>query len=273
MSKKYVFIDIDGTLLSHQMGIPDSTKQAIVLARSNGHKIYINTGRTKSAVDVIIRTLPLDGFVYAAGGHVEVGDKTIFENILEKSEVDMFVELFEKEGVGYILEGSTASYYNDLAIAYFNEKLTEKRKLKPQVARHLVQENMVAPLSHYFLSPSPINKVSLFSKDVKDLYEINEQLPEKYQFIIYDENASGEIITRGIDKSFGIRKVIELYDAHMSETMALGDSMNDYEMVKESGIGIAMGNAHDKLKAVADYVTFDVDDAGIFHAFKYFNLI
>ncbi len=59
----------------------------------------------------------------------------------------------------------------------------------------------------------------------------------------------------------------------MEDAMALGDSMNDYEMVKAAGMGVAMGNAHDKLKAVADYVTFDVDDAGLFHAMKYYKLI
>ena len=51
MSTKYVFVDIDGTLLSHHTGIPRSALEAIDIARRNGHKIFINTGRVKSAVD------------------------------------------------------------------------------------------------------------------------------------------------------------------------------------------------------------------------------
>ena len=273
MSTKYIFIDIDGTLLSHTTGIPDSAKEAIGLARANGHKVFINTGRVKSAVDAIIRSMPFDGMVYAAGAHVEINEKTLVEHQLDSKDLERLIELFEDQEVGYVLEGSSISYYNEKAIAFFNKRMENKQLLKPQVSRHLVQENMVAPLANYFARPTTINKCSIFADNNDQIYRLEEALDDKFQFIIYDENHSGEIILRGIDKSYGIRKVLEQFGADMSDAMALGDSMNDYEMVKAAGAGVAMGNAHDRLKAVADYVTFDVDDAGLFHALKYYKVI
>lgn len=271
----YIFIDIDGTLLSHTIGIPDSAKEAIDLARKNGHKLFINTGRTKSAVDAIIRSMPFDGYVYAAGAHIEMADSQTFEHVLDDDQITYFINLLTKLDVGFVLEGSLISYYNKKAITYFHQRMERKQNLKPQVVRHLIQENMVVPLEHYENRPTAINKISIFGDNLDQIYKLNEQLdPEQYQFIIYDENNSGEIIVRGINKATGIRKVLELYEgATMDKAVALGDSMNDYDMVKEAGIGIAMGVSHKKLKAVADYITFNVEDGGLFHAFKKFNLI
>ena len=59
----------------------------------------------------------------------------------------------------------------------------------------------------------------------------------------------------------------------MEHTIAFGDSMNDYEIVREAGIGIAMGNSVDELKAVADYVTDDIDRDGVWKACRHFGWI
>ena len=59
----------------------------------------------------------------------------------------------------------------------------------------------------------------------------------------------------------------------MKDTYAFGDSMNDYEILKAAGTGIAMGNAVEELKAAADYVTDDIGDAGVYKACVHFGLI
>lgn len=270
---KYIFIDIDGTLLSHNVGIPESAKEAIHLARMNGHKVFINTGRVKSAVDAIIRSMPFDGYVYAAGAHIEFNNETFYESTINENDIKQLVDLFEETNVGYILEGSLISYYNKKAIAFYNQRMENRKDLDPQVMRHMIQENMVVPLSHYHDRPTPINKCSIFASSIDEIYKLNEMLDDRYQFIIYDENSSGEIIIKDINKASGIMRVVDHFGATMDDAVALGDSMNDYEMVKEAGIGIAMGTSDKRLQAVADYITFDVEDGGIFHAFKKFDLI
>jgi len=82
-----------------------------------------------------------------------------------------------------------------------------------------------------------------------------------------------DINLRGVDKSVGISKVMEYYGLSLREAMAFGDGGNDVPMVRDAGIGVAMGNACEELKAVADYVTLSVDDDGIEAALQHYGLI
>lgn len=271
MSVKYIFIDIDGTLLSHTTGIPKSALEAIDLARRRGHKVFINTGRVKSAVDGYLQFYPFDGYVFAAGGHVMIHDETLYENIIPQDEIKRVIKVFEDKQVGYVLEGPEYSYYNQQAIDYFRIRLKGRKKLPPQVTRHLDQENTVLPMEDYYANPDSINKFSVFTEENHLLYEIEQALLDNYEHIIY--TTASEIITKGINKFFGVQKVLDYYGADVKDSIALGDSMNDYPMIKNCGIGIAMGNAVDELKAVADYTTFDCEDNGLYHAFKKFGLI
>lgn len=272
MTTKYIFIDIDGTLLSYTKGVPKSALEAIDIARKNGHKVFINTGRVKSAVDELLKFFPFDGYVFAAGGYVQISDDVIYENILSKEDILKSIELFEKHAIGYVLEGSEYSYYNKQALENFRKRLeNHKNNMEPQVRRHMIQENMVYPMSDYFENPQDINKISLFADSLDDILRLEKEFDNKFEFINYEKSA--EIITRGIDKAHGVRVVLEHFGGDMQDAIAIGDSMNDYPMVRDAGIGIAMGNAHPNLKKVADYITFDPADGGIYHAFKKFNLI
>ena len=67
--------------------------------------------------------------------------------------------------------------------------------------------------------------------------------------------------------------VIAHFGIKLEETMAFGDGGNDIDMLKHAGIGVAMGNAGDNVKEIADYITTSVDDDGITNALKHFNVI
>ena len=82
-----------------------------------------------------------------------------------------------------------------------------------------------------------------------------------------------DIIPRGGGKSAGIHKFMEEYGIERSEIMAFGDGENDIDMLQFAGIGVAMGNAGDKVKAAADYVTDSVDANGIENALRHFGLL
>ena len=68
-------------------------------------------------------------------------------------------------------------------------------------------------------------------------------------------------------------KIIEYYGINISETMAFGDGGNDITMIEHAAIGVAMGNANEGVKEVADYITDDVDNNGIYNALKHFSII
>ena len=87
-----------------------------------------------------------------------------------------------------------------------------------------------------------------------------------------DEN-NGEISLSGITKSYGMQKMLDFLHVDRKDTIAFGDGYNDLEMLQFVENGVAMGNAVDDLKAVADYVTDSVDQDGIYKAMKELGLI
>ena len=82
-----------------------------------------------------------------------------------------------------------------------------------------------------------------------------------------------DVVPQGSSKAVGIDKIIEHYGISLDETMAFGDGGNDMAMLRHAGIGVAMGNAGDEVKAVADYVTDSVDKDGIWNALRHFDVI
>ena len=82
-----------------------------------------------------------------------------------------------------------------------------------------------------------------------------------------------DIIPKEGGKSAGIRKYLEEQGLDRSEVMAFGDGENDIEMIRFAGIGVAMGNAAESVKAAADYVTDTIDNDGIEKALRHFGLI
>ena len=81
------------------------------------------------------------------------------------------------------------------------------------------------------------------------------------------------MVEQEASKAEGLKRLCQYYGIGLGQTIAFGDSMNDYEIVREAGIGIAMGNSVEELKAVADYVTDDIDRDGVWKACRQLGLI
>ena len=82
-----------------------------------------------------------------------------------------------------------------------------------------------------------------------------------------------DLILNGVGKVAGIRYIIEKEGFLPEECIAFGDAENDIDMIEFCGIGVAMGNAQEKVKAVADYVTTDIDQDGVKNALQYYGII
>jgi len=109
------------------------------------------------------------------------------------------------------------------------------------------------------------------------LQEVERKFKDKYQFISSMPERghmhSIEVISVKNNKADGIRKVLEYYGGSMEDAVAVGDSMNDLEMIRECGIGIVMGNGNERLKSYADYVTADIDADGVYQALAHYQLL
>lgn len=82
-----------------------------------------------------------------------------------------------------------------------------------------------------------------------------------------------DIIPKNGGKNKGIDAIINHFGIKLEETMAFGDGGNDIDMLKHAGIGVAMENARDDVKEIADFITTSVDDDGITNALKHYNVL
>ena len=102
---------------------------------------------------------------------------------------------------------------------------------------------------------------------------IADRFPKLRTPIMSEERGGADVLPVFLSKAYGLQKLAEHWSIPMEETAAVSDSMNDYEMVREAGVGIAMGNAVSKLKEAADYVTADISEDGLKKAFEYLGLL
>lgn len=271
---KYIFIDIDGTLYDHKVqAIPQSAVTAVEGAKRAGHKIFICTGRSRCQLEHVIG-LEYDGVICSAGAYIFADDRLLFEEHIDSADVNHILELCAKYNIICNLEGLDKVYVQPGVKEIFSKEI----KKIPGAKNDFFDGACYLDISA-LCSESNILKITMFGRDCNSLLKLKEILGEKFNLVITTkelENAEhivAELTLSGNNKASGIRKVIHYYNAAMEDTIAIGDSMNDIEMIMESNVGIAMGNADSKLKACADYITRDIGSNGIYHAFEKFQLL
>ncbi|MFQ7538894.1 MAG: HAD hydrolase family protein [Clostridium sp.] len=99
-------LDIDGTLLDHEIGIQESSRTAIAQAQANGHRVCLATGRPKTEMDEEILSIPFDGYIYSCGAMVESRDRVLFYQPLEKEIVKEPIPLLQRYAIGFNLKAA-----------------------------------------------------------------------------------------------------------------------------------------------------------------------
>lgn len=258
--KKIIFLDLDGTLWTFEK-IPSSALEAIELARKNGHKIYINTGRTRCEVPQSLLDMNLDGYCFGAGSEIVINNKQVLFKPLEKRDIQ-FIQHIAKDS-GFSLEGSK--------MTFTNEKNRER----------MLQFHTDNRMGNRFLSFPDIStlndsdyeqvmKVSIHFDSLTQKEEILKQIPEHLTFTNF-LHLGGEITHTEYNKATAIQFVKDYYNEEY-ETVAIGDSENDLPMLEYADISIVMGNGVESVKEKADYVTDRIDNDGLYKAFKYLKL-
>lgn len=272
---KYLFFDIDGTLLSHTEGISKSTIDALKLAKEKGHKIFICTGRSYSEIPELIYTFNFDGVIAAAGGYVKIGNKVIFNKIMPEHLIDNIIYQLDKMDIPFMLEGVEKTYSHKDARYIYDERNLKRKAIKDKTNyEHSAYDYRIPELftiDEYFSNRTPISKMTLYGNGPESYFELEQFIDKDFYLLKYDIYA--ELISKGISKLTGIEKVMNYLNASMNETFAFGDSLNDYEMIRGANIGIAVGNSSEPVKKIADFITDDIHDNGIYNAMKHYNLI
>jgi len=277
--KKIVFLDVDGTLVNDNGVIPFSAEEAVKKAREKGNEIFLCTGRSLAEIYQHILDIGFDGIIAAGGGYVEYKNNVIFHETIDNNYLIEAVEFFEKNDIDFYLESNQGLYASNHMKKNLRE-IIDNYPVKSQKER----DEMDLGFGHFFdalienqyKTLRDVNKiVFLGSKtpfdEIKNLFESKFTL--HYMTVpIFGENG-GELSIKGISKSSSIKLLLEHLGANREDTLAYGDGMNDYDMLLFANIGIAMGNAKEALKKIADDITETHDDNGIYNSFKKYALI
>jgi len=282
MEKKIIFFDVDGTLVTFDQGmekILPSTVEAIRKTREKGNLVYLCTGRSKAEIYDFIMDIGIDGIIGAGGGFVETEGTMLYHKKVKDECVRHMVNYFEKHKFDYYLEsngGLFASHnlkkrlesllYGD----FENDPIAMQKK---KAGNHFI-DSLIESEDMY---RNDINKACFLENENIPFEKIIKEFEKEFTVIhctvpAFGEN-SGELTVPNIHKANAIKILIDHLGIDQKNTYAFGDGLNDIEMLEYCQVGIAMGNAKQGLKEVANEITDDANKDGIYKAMLKHNLV
>lgn len=258
---KALFFDIDGTLVSFRThSVPASTVEALGEARRRGVRIFISTGRPKPLINNLdpIEHL-IDGYITVNGAICAIDGKIISSTPLEPEDVRTILDAADRWNIPSLIVGE------DRAIVHNHKPIVDQVFGQMLAIRGLdlnttTEEMLSRPV--YQLTP-------FFSEEQEAQVDPLLRHATSARWCEY----FSDVISSDADKGLGMADIAGHEGIAISECMAFGDGGNDIPILKKAGIGIAMGNAGESVKAAADYVTDNIDDDGVTKALRHFGII
>ncbi len=272
MNTKHVFLDVDGTLVNFKGEIPRSTLEAISKAQSNGHKMILATGRQRSQIyPWLLEKVNFDGILASSSAYIEIDGRAIFESRPTKQKLVQLIDFFDEHGIVYFAQSKDMIYGTEKCLGPILKAVEESDNA---FFKSIFKNSMIVDDPK---SLDCIEKIA-YEQSPFSLEELRKILGDYYYIVSYSsgdigDKSQGEITFEGINKAKGIERYMAYLGADIKDSIAIGDSENDLEMIKAAGIGVAMGNGSDEVKTAADMVTDHIDDDGIYKAFVKLGLI
>ena len=278
--RKIVFLDVDGTLIDYEAKLPASAAKAVDMARANGHKVYICTGCSKA--EILQRNLcDLDGMIGGNGAYVEDNGEVVMHQGLTKQQVKHIVDWCNERHLGFYLEANSGMYCND----YMYEQGPETM-VKYSQGKGADIEKATAAANSFINSFIHLKGEDLYREDVNKISFIlssyQDHLDSEVEFAGLEANTwggkgelalFGDLGPTGITKKHAIEVLLKHLDADVKDTISLGEAKSDLSMFELCAFNVAMGNGGVEIKEAADYITDDVNEDGLYNAFKYLKLI
>ena len=261
---KLIAIDMDGTLLNSKKELLEETKQYFKNFHNKNTEtlLVLCTGRPESGIRPYLKDL---GYLEENHYIISQNGANIYESQTEKRVMDAFVdskaiqkwiELGKSHGISVM--GAGVDYYY-----CFDQEPTEWMEFDVKlVSGKLKRIPTKESLNTDFY------KILLMG-DEEQLNEFETFIPQEWRdefYVVRSQKYLVEVLTKGVNKAFGLEKLAQKLNIEPSEIAAIGDAANDVEMLEYAGLAIAMGNASEEVKAIADIVTDTNENNGVIKA-------
>lgn len=244
-----VFLDIDGTLLSDSFIIPPENLRAIKAAQEKGHLVFINTGRSWGNIPPVLmeQFKGFDGIISGIGSMITINGGTVYKSFMSEDLIKKIMQyVFDNPQYWALFEGVNDVY------SVPNDKY--------------VLRDYQIPLEN------SDDYIKICNGDNIQVVAMGKTVPEDFKELFKDDltvfqfETYADLVKKGLNKAEGIKKAIEIAGIKRENTIAIGDSNNDYDMIEYAGVGVAMANSQQTILDIADYVTASNREFGVARA-------
>lgn len=261
-----IFFDIDGTLIGGGSQLmSESTRNAIRKARENGHICIINTGRTRKLVgSEITEQVEFDGYMLGCGTMAIYHDKVLMHHTIPLDLSLRILHGLKRYKIDAIMEGSEDNYCEEPENMHTETFSKYISKYKEALAWKFY--------SSLDSAPGCFDKFFAYVDEKERMDAFRAEFEAELDFIDR-ENGYYEVVPKGYSKATAIQFLADALQIPLEDTVAIGDSNNDLPMLEYAKTSIAMGNSSQAVLDMADYVTTDVMEDGIWNALKWLGVL
>ena len=268
-SIKLIALDLDGTTFNSRKEITDRTRQTIAEAVRRGIQIFPATGRPKSYLPREIMEIPGVHLASTSNGASIIDmdkEAPIYEDLIPAERMPDIIRRIKDLPVIIELFYKGACYCDRSTLPVIKQILRERPSVKNGQAPEIFEDGIFDRLLH---DPFPVEKVHLIFSDLEIRKEIMDFYLEEGVLDVTSAFAENlELTSPTATKSNALLKLAEILGIDRDETMAVGDSFNDLDMLRAAGTAVAMGNAEPEIKETADYITKSNDEDGVAYAIE-----
>lgn len=264
MMIKLIAIDIDGTLLNEQQELTQTVKETIIEAVESGIKIVFSTGRPWTGIDTYVEQIGLDkedDYAITLNGALVLKTNTQADVFSKPLQHD---DLAELQMIGENLE-LTFSYFDKLDYLHTGEANSMIKYDAEVMNMRLVQQEIdLIPTEQLVYKAQYVGDASQIEVLLQN---IPNELKERY-YMVRTAPEVFEILAKGVSKADALKNLMAKLGIGGEEVMAIGDGLNDLNMMDVVGFPVAMGNAESEVKEVAKYVSKTNDEDGVAYAIR-----
>ena len=271
---KLIAFDLDGTLLDDDKNIPAENLAALKEAADRGVYIVPSTGRVVAGLPKIIRDLPFVHWCITVNGAnvcSKTGEEVLYKAELTPEESRRILEYMDtlpviydcyKDNWGYMTRSMQEQAGDYVFVPGILRLVRELRSPVDELKAYLAEKN------------EPVQKIQMYFQDMEERARQLALAPELFPELAVSSAVPNniEFNAKGADKGSALRALCEKLGIAPEETIAFGDGSNDISMLRAGGMGVAMANASEGVKAAADYITDTNNHAGVGKAIRKFVL-